>query len=118
MSNPEKKQALVPILKNRDCLLFDIDGTLAPNLDLPDMRKRVVELTREYSVPETIYKDLYIVEVINAATQYLNHDPKQDANEYSFAAHQMIKDIELTEAQNTEPFEGVLKLLCELSNNA
>ena len=78
----------------------------------------MVELTREYSVPETIYKDLYIVEVINAATQYLNHDPKQDANEYSFAAHQMIKDIELTEAQNTEPFEGVLKLLRELRNNA
>ena len=72
MSNSEIKQALVSILKNRDCLLFDFDGTLAPNLDLPDMRRRVVELTRQYSVPETIYKDLYIVEVINAATQYLN----------------------------------------------
>ena len=52
--NPDTKQALNSILQNRDCLLFDFDGTLAPNLDLPDMRRRVVELTKQYSVPDSV----------------------------------------------------------------
>ena len=60
-----------------------------------------IELTKQYSVPDTVYNDLYIVEVINAATNYLKHGANQVAVEYSVAAHQLIKDIELTEAQAT-----------------
>ena len=116
--NPDTKQALNPILKNRDCLLFDFDGTLAPNLDLPDMRRRVVELTKQYSVPDSVYNDLYIVEVIYAATNYLKRGANQVAVDYSVAAHQLIKDIELTEAQATDPFEGIPAILRNLRNNA
>ena len=53
-------------------VLFDFDGTLAPNLDLPDMRRQVLELTQTLDVPSSVYEDKYIVEIIDAACTWLN----------------------------------------------
>ena len=39
-------------LESPDAVLFDFDGTLAPNLDLADMRRQVVDLTIAAGVPE------------------------------------------------------------------
>ena len=66
-------------LESTDAVLFDFDGTLAPNLDLADMRRRVVELTVAAGVPEDIYTGLYIVEVIEAGAAWLATQSSADA---------------------------------------
>ena len=94
-------------------VLFDFDGTLAPNLDLPDMRRRVLELTAAHAVPEAVYADRYIVEVITAAEAWLEAQARDGAG-YAEAAHALITHIEMTEATQTDPFPGVTDLLEEL----
>ena len=54
-----------------EAVLFDFDGTLAPNLDLLDMRRQVANLTVKAGVPEEIFRDLYIVEIIVAGHKWL-----------------------------------------------
>ena len=52
-------------------ILFDFDGTLAPNLDLPDMRRQVIALTKTHNVPAQVVADRFIVEIIDAASDWL-----------------------------------------------
>ncbi|MEM9623679.1 MAG: HAD family hydrolase [Pseudomonadota bacterium] len=96
-------------------ILFDFDGTLAPNLDLPDMRRQVVALTQAFQVPDAVYADQYIVEVIEAAAAWLeSRDGRSTAEEYRIAAEQKIIDIELAAAASTEPFAAVPHMLNQL----
>ena len=98
-----------------EAILFDFDGTLAPNLDLPDMRRRVIDLTVQQSVPEPVYIDCYIVEIIDAASDWLRaHGESDKAEKYYQAAHQLIIDIELDEAKGTSPFPQVQAYLQNL----
>ena len=95
-------------------ILFDFDGTLAPNLDLPDMRRQVLALTATYNVPEPVYDGRYIVEVIDAASAWLHAQDPAAGTAYHTAAHQLITDIELRAAQHTDPFPGIPDKLAEL----
>ena len=88
-------------------VLFDFDGTLAPNLDLPEMRRQVIALTRTAAVPDSVFADRYIVEVIDSAASWLHQQDPQTAQAYSQAAHQLILDIELESARRTDPFPGI-----------
>ncbi len=98
-------------------ILFDFDGTLAPNLDLKTMRSEVVALTAQTPVPEQVYEGLYIVEIIAASSAWLaNTDPRRAAA-YEESAHRLITDFEIQAAQFTEPFAGVPELLVQLRNN-
>lgn len=92
---------------NIQAILFDFDGTLAPNLDLPGMRRQVLALTRAHQVPDEVVADRYIVEVINAAHTWLAAQDDNAAQTYFATAHQLIVDIELEAAQNTDPFPGI-----------
>lgn len=91
-------------------VLFDFDGTLAPNLDLPDMRRQVIALTRAAGVPEPVFADHYIVEIIEAASGWLSAQGA-DAAQYHRTAHQLITDFELDAAVGTAPFPGVIAKL-------
>lgn len=95
-------------------ILFDFDGTLAPNLDLPDMRRQVIQLTHSYDVPAAVYEGLYIVEVIDAAAAWLRSRGHPMAAAYHTQAHQLITDIEITAAAETALFDGVQILLSRL----
>lgn len=97
-------------------VLFDFDGTLAPNLDLPDMRRQVIALTAAEEVPEDVYADRYIVEVITAAAAWLEVEGR-DGRGYAASAHALITDIEMAEANKTNPFPGVIDLLADLRAN-
>ena len=88
-------------------ILFDFDGTLAPNLDLPDMRRQVIDLTRGYAVPDVVFQDHYIVEIIDAAADWLMADAPDGADRYRREAHQLITDFELAAAHHTRPFPGM-----------
>ena len=101
-------------LESTDAVSFDFDGTLAPNLDLADMRRRVVELTVAAGVPEDIYTGLYIVEVIEAGAAWLATQSSADATLYQQRAHQLILDIELDAARSTQVFPGIKDMLTQL----
>jgi FMN phosphatase YigB (HAD superfamily) len=85
-------------LESPDAVLFDFDGTLAPNLDLADMRRQVVDLTIAAGVPEEIYSGLYIIEVIEAGAAWLDKNNTAQATHYQHSAHQRILELELNAA--------------------
>jgi len=95
-------------------VIFDFDGTLAPNLDLPEMRRRVIELTRQAGVPEAVFEGHYIIEIIDAATGWLRNTNERRADAYHADAHQLITDFELEAASTLEPFPEVRQLLGNL----
>ncbi|MEM7078803.1 MAG: HAD family hydrolase [Pseudomonadota bacterium] len=93
-------------------VLFDFDGTLAPNLDLPDMRRQVIALTEGFAVPAAAYADRYIVEVIEAARDWLiAAGQSAAAGAYHKQAHELITEIEISAAADTRIFDGVPELL-------
>ena len=106
---------LTPYLNGLDTLLFDFDGTLAPNLDLADMRRQIAAMSSAAGVPEAVFEDLYIVEIIEAGSAWLsqNIDGNQ-AQLFAEAAHQRIIDIELAEAATTQVFPGIPNMLSAL----
>lgn len=98
-------------------LLFDFDGTLAPNLDLPGMRREVVAFTAAAGVPASAYHGRYIVEVIDAASAWLAEQDAQQAAQYAKDAHDIILRIELDAAAETDPFPGIDVYLQDLAND-
>ena len=105
---------LILKLTDKAAVLFDFDGTLAPNLDLPDMRRQVLALTENAGVPSEVYAERYIVEVIDAASAWL---AKEKAQSYYDQAHQLILDIEMQAAACTDPFPEARDYLHSLQAN-
>jgi phosphoglycolate phosphatase len=94
-----------------DAVIFDFDGTLAPNLDLPDMRQQVIDFTATQQIPENVYAGRYIVEIIDAAHAWLNKHAPQRAAYYHQTAHDLITNFELEAARDTRPFPGITEKL-------
>jgi phosphoglycolate phosphatase len=93
------------------CILFDFDGTLAPNLDLPDLRRRVVALTRRRGVPDPAFEGLYIVEIIEAAARWLSERNPEAAASYHREGHDLITAFEVAAASHTQPFPEIPPML-------
>lgn len=104
-------------LARAQAFIFDFDGTLAPNLDLVDMRRQVIALTVARGVPRNEFEPLFIVEIIEAATLWLIDNDPGTANAYHATAHGLITDFELAAAAKTEPFPGVREMLGELKSH-
>lgn len=94
------------------CFVFDFDGTLAPNLDLPDMRRQLIALTVAEGVPPSAFADRYIIEIIDAAHAWLQASGRGGADAYRDRAQQFIIDFELAAALDIAPFPEV-RPLCE-----
>ena len=103
-------------LARAQSFIFDFDGTLAPNLDLPDMRRQVIALTVASRVPRNEFETLFIIEIIEAATLWLGENDPGTANAYHATAHGLITEFELAAAAKTEPFPGVREMLGELKS--
>lgn len=109
-------------LSNSDLFVFDFDGTLAPNLDLPEMRRRVIALTLSQGVPAAHFEHLYMVEIITAAGAWLASSESRDGPEraadrartYKAEAHQLIEDFELNAAAGMEVFPKTREVLSSL----
>ena len=94
-------------------IVFDFDGTLVPCLDLRAMKERLLNFTvSETGIDRKIIEPLMMVEFIEHTSRWL-HDARQSTN-YFNAAHQMIRDIELTAAAETTLFPGTKTLLNSL----
>ena len=98
-------------------ILFDFDGTLAPNLDLGDMRRQIAAMANDAGVPDQVHAGLYIVEIIEASQAWLASQPhigEATANAYAQASHQRIHDIEMAAATHTELFAQARSVLGQL----
>jgi len=98
-------------------ILFDFDGTLVPNLDLADMRLQIAAMAQDAGVPEQVYADMYIVEIIHASHTWLStRQPRGStmADDYAAASHRRISDIEMAAARETELFDQVRPVLSKL----
>lgn len=114
MSATGGKRALRDALRSAPALLFDFDGTLAPNLDLAAMKAQVIALTRRWRVPDAEFADAYIVEITELATAWLTqHQGRAPARQYAQEAAELIRDFELTAAARTNPFPAAPTLLAK-----
>jgi phosphoglycolate phosphatase len=95
-------------------VIFDFDGTLAPNLDLPEMRRQVVELSLAAGVPGEVVEGLFIIEIIEAATTWLQPASQANAAKFHQRAHQHISNFELEAASRLDPYPEVRQLLKQL----
>jgi phosphoglycolate phosphatase len=105
-------------VRTAGAILFDFDGTLAPNLDLPDLRRRVVELTLGEGVPEEAFAGHYIVEIIESASAWLHTLDPPRAARYHAQGHRLITDFEIAAARGTRPFPDVPPALAALRRHA
>ncbi len=99
------------MIANCDCVLFDLDGTLVPNLDLPELRRQVTELTLPYGVAREELDKRFIVEGIDYAALQIEARSADLARAYRERAHTHVRDFELEAARRTRPFPGVRELL-------
>jgi phosphoglycolate phosphatase len=105
-------------VREADAVLFDFDGTLAPNLDLPDLRRRVVNLTLAHGVPETAFTGRYIIEILSAGAQWLGDRGRDAAAAEALLrdGHCLIRDFEIDAAGRTAPFPDARDTLTALRN--
>ena len=108
-----------PLLEGQSAIVFDFDGTLAPNLDLPEMRRRVLEYSLTFGVPEVLLEPLYIVEIIDRTEAFLieKNTESTKIRHYRETAEKLILDIELEEAGQNMPFDGVAEMLASLRSD-
>lgn len=98
-------------LRTAGGVLFDFDGTLAPNLDLPDLRRRVVAFTLDHEVPEPVFAGRYIVEILDAAAAWLAERDRAASADFHRRGHRLIRDFEVDAARDTDPFDDAVALL-------
>lgn len=101
-------------VRDAGAVLFDFDGTLAPNLDLPDLRRQVAALTRSRGVPEAVFAGRYIVEILDAGATWLSDSDPGAADALHRDGHRLIRDFEVEAARRTRPFEDARELLAAL----
>ncbi|MCZ6619332.1 MAG: HAD family hydrolase [Gammaproteobacteria bacterium] len=106
--------ALTLRLEPVEVFVFDFDGTLAPNLDLPRMRSEVIELTLTTGVPRVEFEHLFIIEIVEAVFTRLHKEAPEAASGYRSRAHALITEFELEAAARTEPFPETRRTLREL----
>ncbi len=104
---------MIPPVK---AFVFDFDGTLARiNIDFQKMRSAILALISSYRVnPDNGLKNLYVLEMIEAAKKIINHHDYDKGNEFEIKAYEAIKDIEIAGARNGKLFDGIEHMFTEL----
>lgn len=95
-------------------IVFDFDGTLAKlNIDFPRMRQGVMDLISSYNVPlsDNGLKDLFVLEMINAATTLVSQVQPGKEAEFIAVAHEQIARIEIEAARKGSLFDGTRGML-------
>jgi phosphoglycolate phosphatase len=102
-----------------DAVLFDFDGTLAAhNLDFADMHRQVLVLTLTRGLPRDEIQHLYILELIDYATNWLQQRDVTLSAAYYRQVHQLLEDIEVASARENAFIPGVQDLLTLLKEHA
>ena len=94
-------------------MLFDFDGTLVPNLDLPGLRRDVLQMAVAAGAPRAELEALMIVEIVDAAAAWLSRQGA-DGSKFHAEAHEFIRATEVAAARGTTLFPTVRPLLTAL----
>ena len=106
---PQDKPMTLPPF---DAILFDFDGTLATStLDFDEMRRRLNALTLSQGIAAAELKNLYMLELIDHAADWLNQRQAGHGDAYRQQADQLIEDIEVEAARTTGLLPGIPELL-------
>ncbi len=97
-----------------DSVLFDFDGTMAPCLDLADLKRRVLEFTVDNGIPAAELEGHFIVEMVEYAAARLARETPDTAIDYRRRAHALIKSREVAQAKDYRLYPGVRRLLRKL----
>jgi phosphoglycolate phosphatase len=89
-------------------VLFDFDGTLATlNIDFSLMRKNILDLIGGYNISTDGYKNLYVLEMIEAGREIISRSRIIDGNDFEKRALTLVRNMEIEAAKRGELIEGI-----------
>jgi phosphoglycolate phosphatase len=98
-------------------ILFDFDGTLAHlNVDFGAMKAGLLSLLNGYGLDTDPFKDLYALEMVEAASDMLKPERVADSNSLRTQGLALIKEIEMEGARKGCLFTGVEEMFRILKN--
>ena len=96
-------------------IIFDFDGTLAKlNINFPKMRDYVVDLIESYGVSMDGLRNLFVLEMIDAAKALVSQKHPGRENCFSKQAIDLIETIEMEAAKGGELIDGTQNMLNDL----
>ena len=100
---------------NIDTILFDFDGTLATlNIDFPLMRENILALIGRYNISPDGYKNLYVLEMIEAGREAISGSRINDGNDFEKQALALVRSMEVEAAGRGKLIEGIETMLIRL----
>jgi len=98
-------------------ILFDFDGTLAHlNVDFGAMKSGLLSLLSGYGLDTGAFKNLYALEMIEAASEELKQKRAADSDSFRTQGLALIKEIEMEGARKGCLFAGVEEMFRVLKN--
>jgi phosphoglycolate phosphatase len=96
-------------------ILFDFDGTLATlNIDFVAMRENILALIGRYHISPDGYKNLYVLEMIEAGKERIARSHRGDGNDFERRALTLVRNIEIEAAKRGKLIEGIETMLKSL----
>ncbi len=104
---------MINVFNNIRAVLFDLDGTLVEtNIDFTKMKSSIIELSRNYGIPDSIELPIDILEIINLSKSFLiNSRAAIIPDEYNQSAYKILRNMEVHASQNAKIMEGAKELL-------
>lgn len=99
-------------------VIFDFDGTLAElNIDFKKMRNNVLELISAYDIVQNDLQTDFVLEMINESKTILEQSSPQKAEAFKSESFNVVEDMEIKAAKNSELFPRTKELLAFLKSN-
>jgi phosphoglycolate phosphatase len=100
------------MLQGKRAYVFDFDGTLAIlNIDFGHMRQQVYRIVERYEMAPSQFNHLDILEMIDAATDQLNHRAGEHGARLYREAHAAILALEKESARSSGMLPGAIETL-------
>ena len=97
-------------------VLFDFDGTLVQlNLDFPKIYRGVYSIVRRYGVDLTLYKDLFLIELVETISEKLMEHKPEEAKRFNKEAEGFLRKREIAAAKEAEVVPGACQTLKRLN---
>ncbi len=96
-------------------ILFDFDGTLATlNIDFASMRENILALIGRYHISPDGYKNLFVLEMIEAGRKAIARSHTGDGNDFERRALTLVQSMEINAAKRGKLIEGIETMLKRL----
>ncbi len=97
--------------------IFDYDGTLVDlNIDFYGMRKEIEQVLSVHGLDVTIFRKLYVLEMIDEAARVLTDRDRSAGQSFFEKAHELVISREVAAAQSGRVLPGSMETLKTLKN--